>query len=49
MASQILQQAVEQTQAVARPRQEGDLTQRIPMEGKTGAIEALCRGRQRIW
>ena len=43
-ATQALNLAVEQTQAVATAAQDGDLTQRIPMEGKTGALEALCSG-----
>ena len=43
-ATQALNQAVEQTQEVVAAAQDGDLTQRIPMEGKTGALEALCSG-----
>ena len=43
-ATQALNLAVEQTQEVVAAAQEGDLTQRIPMEGKTGALEALCSG-----
>lgn len=43
-ATQALNLAVEQTQAVVGAAKEGDLTQRIPMEGKTGALEALCAG-----
>ncbi len=43
-ATQALNQAVEQTQTVVAAAQDGDLTQRIPMEGKTGALEALCSG-----
>ena len=43
-ATQALNQAVEQTQVVVAAAQDGDLTQRIPMEGKTGALEALCGG-----
>jgi methyl-accepting chemotaxis protein len=43
-AAQMLAQAVEQAQAVASAAQEGDLTQRIPLEGKTGATQALCSG-----
>lgn len=43
-ASQALNQAVEQTQAVVSAAQTGDLTQRIPMEGKTGSLETLCDG-----
>ncbi len=43
-AARVLQQAVEQTQAVVVAAQDGDLTQRIPLEGKSGSIEALCAG-----
>jgi len=43
-ATQALNEAVEQTQTVVEAAQDGDLTQRIPMEGKTGALEALCSG-----
>jgi len=43
-ATQALNEAVEQTQVVVGAAQDGDLTQRIPMEGKTGALEALCSG-----
>ena len=43
-ATQALNQAVEQTQVVVGAAKDGDLTQRIPMEGKTGALEALCSG-----
>ena len=44
LAQQALNQAVEETQAVVGAAQNGDLTLRIPMEGKTGALEALCSG-----
>ncbi len=43
-ASLMLQQAVEQTKTVVTAAKENDLTRRIPLEGKTGDIEALCSG-----
>jgi methyl-accepting chemotaxis protein len=43
-ASQALQIAVQQTQKVVSAAKDNDLTQRIPLEGKTGEIEALCAG-----
>ena len=43
-ASQALQQAVQQVQDAVEAAKENDLTQRIPIEGKTGEIEALCSG-----
>jgi methyl-accepting chemotaxis protein len=43
-ATHALTLAVEQAQAVTSAAMKGDLTQRIPMEGKTGPIEALCAG-----
>lgn len=39
-----LRSAVEQTQAAVKAALHGDLSVRIPMEGKTGLLEALCRG-----
>ena len=39
-----LQQAVQQTQEVVEAAQQNDLTQRIPMEDKTGDLETLCAG-----
>lgn len=39
-----LQEAVQQTQAVVKTAQQNDLTQRIPVEGKTRDLEALCAG-----
>ncbi len=39
-----LQQAVQQTQEAVEAAQQNNLTQRIPMEGKTGDIEKLCTG-----
>ncbi|HUQ11079.1 MAG TPA: methyl-accepting chemotaxis protein [Steroidobacteraceae bacterium] len=43
-AQQQLQAAVAQTQETIEHAGDGDLTRRIPMEGKTGELEALCRG-----
>jgi methyl-accepting chemotaxis protein len=37
-------QAVEQAQQVTTPRQDGDLTQRIPLEGKSGPIASCAKG-----
>jgi methyl-accepting chemotaxis protein len=39
-----LQVAVEQTQQTVKLAIDGDLTHRIPMEGKAGELEVLCRG-----
>jgi methyl-accepting chemotaxis protein len=39
-----LRKAVEQTQAAVKSALEGDLTMRIPLQGKSGLLEALCRG-----
>ena len=44
LASQVLQQAVEQTQAVVAAGKDGDLTRRIPLDGKDGSIRDLCAG-----
>lgn len=44
MAAQALQQAVKQTQDAVEAAKNNDLTQRIPMEGKTGEIGSLCSG-----
>ncbi len=44
VANNMLRLAVEQAQRVTAAAREGDLTQRIPMEGKSGPIEALCTG-----
>jgi len=44
LANQALQLAVQQTQEVVKAAKENDLTQRIPMEGKTGELQALCSG-----
>ena len=43
-SANMLKLAVEQAQQVATAARNGDLTQRIPMEGKSGPIEALCAG-----
>jgi len=43
-AQQELQVAVKQTQDAVRFATDGDLTHRIPLEGKTGELEALCNG-----
>jgi methyl-accepting chemotaxis protein len=44
LAAQALKAAVEDTQAVVGAAQAGDLTQRVPLDGKSGEIEALCAG-----
>ena len=43
-ATRMLRQAVEQAQAVTSAAKDGDLTQRIPLEGKSGPIGDLCAG-----
>ena len=43
-ANNMLRNAVEQAQAVTNAAMAGDLTQRIPLQGKTGPIESLCAG-----
>ena len=43
-AAEALQEAVRQTQDVVNAAKENDLTQRIPTDGKTGEIGALCGG-----
>jgi methyl-accepting chemotaxis protein len=43
-AAETLQAAVQQTQAVVSAAKENDLSQRIPLEGKTGEIAELCDG-----
>ncbi|MBL8446517.1 MAG: PAS domain S-box protein [Zoogloeaceae bacterium] len=43
-ANAALKRAVEETQAVAAAAQNGDLTQRIDLDGKTGFIADLCSG-----
>ncbi|HET8870963.1 MAG TPA: methyl-accepting chemotaxis protein, partial [Aquabacterium sp.] len=44
LANQMLRQAVEQAQQVTSAAKDGDLSQRIPLEGKSGPIESLCAG-----
>jgi methyl-accepting chemotaxis protein len=44
LAARMLEQAVEQAQQVTTAAKNGDLSQRIPLEGKTGPIRALCEG-----
>ena len=43
-AAEVLQAAVRQTQGVVSAAKENDLRQRVPLEGKTGEIAALCEG-----
>jgi methyl-accepting chemotaxis protein len=43
-ASQALQQAVSQVRDVVESAKNNDLTDRVPLEGKNGEIEALCAG-----
>ncbi|MBL8511277.1 MAG: PAS domain-containing protein, partial [Betaproteobacteria bacterium] len=43
-AAEMLRLAVDQTQVVVAAAKSGDLTQRIPMSGKIGAIASLCEG-----
>jgi methyl-accepting chemotaxis protein len=43
-ANEMLRNAVEQAQAVTTAAMKGDLSQRIPLEGKSGPIESLCGG-----
>ncbi len=43
-AANMLALSVEQAQAVTTAAKEGDLDQRIPLEGKAGAPKALCEG-----
>ena len=43
-AARMLQQAVEQAQHVTTAAKNGDLTQRISLEGKSGPIQVLCSG-----
>jgi methyl-accepting chemotaxis protein len=44
LMSQQLQTAVKETQAAVRAAIDGDLTPRVPTQGKNGEIEALCSG-----
>jgi methyl-accepting chemotaxis protein len=43
-ASRMLNLSVEQAQAVTSAAMKGDLTRRIPLEGKSGPVKALCEG-----
>ncbi|MBL8363357.1 MAG: PAS domain S-box protein [Rubrivivax sp.] len=43
-AHRMLNEAVEQAQRVAQAAQDGDLTQRIPLDGKSGPVAQLCSG-----
>jgi methyl-accepting chemotaxis protein len=43
-SAQILANAVEETQAIIEGAKTGDLSSRVPLAGKTGAIAALCDG-----
>jgi len=44
VSTQMLKQAVEQARSVTIAAERGDLSQRIPLEGKTGPIGELCAG-----
>jgi methyl-accepting chemotaxis protein len=43
-AARMLELAVEQAQGVTAAAKNGDLSQRIPLEGKSGPIQDLCAG-----
>ncbi len=43
-AARMLEQAVEQAQGVTSAAKNGDLGQRIPLDGKSGPIASLCEG-----
>lgn len=43
-AADMLSQAVEEAQRVTSAARDGDLTQRIPLDGMSGPIQALCEG-----
>jgi methyl-accepting chemotaxis protein len=43
-ANRMLRDAVEQAQVVTSAARDGDLSQRIPLEGKSGPIASLCAG-----
>ncbi|MES2716031.1 MAG: methyl-accepting chemotaxis protein [Pseudomonadota bacterium] len=43
-AANMLKQAVDQAQAVTAAAGQGDLGQRIPLDGKSGPIRSLCEG-----
>lgn len=42
--AETLANAVEETQAIIEDAKTGDLSSRVPLEGKTGAIASLCDG-----
>jgi methyl-accepting chemotaxis protein len=42
--AQVMQKVLEETQAVTSAAKDGDLTKRIPLEGKSGSIVELCSG-----
>lgn len=44
LAANMLSEAVEQAQKVTSAARDGDLSQRIPLQGKSGPIEVLCSG-----
>ena len=44
VAADMLTKAVEEAQRVTAAAMNGDLAQRIPLEGKTGPIRSLCEG-----
>ncbi|MCV2350996.1 methyl-accepting chemotaxis protein [Paucibacter sp. Y2R2-4] len=44
MASRMLREAVDQAQLITAAARQGDLSQRIPLVGKSGPIEQLCAG-----
>lgn len=43
-SAETLANAVEETQAIIEDAKTGDLSRRVPIEGKTGAIASLCDG-----
>jgi len=43
-AAAAMQSAVEETQEVSDAAKNGDLTQRVPLEGKSGLVHSLCSG-----
>ncbi|MFG6463897.1 PAS domain-containing methyl-accepting chemotaxis protein [Roseateles sp. DXS20W] len=44
LATRMLNEAVAQAEQVTSAAREGDLAQRIPMDGKSGAVRTLCEG-----
>jgi len=42
--AQVLADAVEETQSIIESAKTGDLSSRVPLDGKTGAIASLCDG-----